>query len=444
MDSSSFGIDLLSLPATVGAFVLYYGCHRLLQLLGRWISPHFYTQLQKDQKDVRYFTFILGIAITFISTPACTVAFLQASDQNDVRGKPLLSSAAAQVCVASRTVLWTSELNRLDYSTGYVYHHVLSLLDLAYQLHARMPMRPHFALYASLATELFSDLGCTLAIMGFKAVNSSLGYRVQVINAVLLLLLRIPPIIYSAMFIPSIPGQSWELWLNIARVAIYAKFSVGVFLSEVKRLRMVEFDMRKPAHAIICQRYKVYMYGAAVCAAVLAVVTSSLALYANAFPNAWEATSTMDIAMTVLVTIFCALFGARLPAVLSEHRSSGLLRFQFFSETGYWLQPGIVGAILGVLLSGATSGINSRVMVATFLVSLPLGESIGRVGCHFGGCCGGVFHQWVDIPTQLFSSTLNLAAFAGSMLLFQSGRMNLYSVAIFHSEAIQMADYSTV
>jgi hypothetical protein len=105
MDSSFSDINFLSLPATVGPFVLYYGCHRLLQLVGRRISPHIYTQLQQDQKDSRYFTFILGIAITFISTPACTVAFLQATDQNDVRGNPLLSSAAAQMCVASRTVL---------------------------------------------------------------------------------------------------------------------------------------------------------------------------------------------------------------------------------------------------------------------------------------------------------------------------------------------------
>jgi hypothetical protein len=73
----------------------------------------------------------------------------------------------------------TSEHNRLDYSGGYVYHHVLSLLDLTYQLHARMPMKPHFAIYASLATEVFSSLGCALAIMGLKAVNSSLGYTVQ-------------------------------------------------------------------------------------------------------------------------------------------------------------------------------------------------------------------------------------------------------------------------
>ncbi|OCT54754.1 hypothetical protein CLCR_03125 [Cladophialophora carrionii] len=61
-----------------------------------------------------------------------------------------LRVGSAPVCVAARTVLWTSELNRLDYASGYVYHHVLSLLDLAYQLHARMPMRPRFALYASL------------------------------------------------------------------------------------------------------------------------------------------------------------------------------------------------------------------------------------------------------------------------------------------------------
>ncbi|ETI23054.1 hypothetical protein G647_04850 [Cladophialophora carrionii CBS 160.54] len=430
MDSSSFGINLLSLPATVGAFLLYYGCHRLLQLVACRISPQFYTQLQKDQKDVRYFSFILGIAITFISTPACTVAFLQATDHNDVRGKPLLSSAAAQVCVASRTVLWTSELNRLDYASGYVYHHVLSLLDLAYQLHARMPMRPHFALYASLATELLSNLGCVLAIMGLKAVNSSLAYRVQASNTALLLFLRIPPIIYSAMLIPSIPGQSWEFWLNIARVAIYAKFSVGMFLSEAKRLRMIELEMRKPAHAIICQRYKLYLYGVAVCAAVLAVVTSTLALYANAFPNAWKALSSMDIAATVLFTICCALFGARLPAILSEYRSSGLLRFQILSEAGYWLQTGVVGAVFGVLLSGATFRVDARVLIATLLISLPLGESIGRVGCQFGGCCGGVsHHQWMHVPTQLFSSTLNLAAFAGSMLLFHSERMSLYSVA---------------
>jgi hypothetical protein len=31
-----------------------------------------------------------------------------------------------------------------------------------------------------------------------------------------------------------------------------------MFLSEAKRLRMIEFDLRKPAHAIICQSYKLY------------------------------------------------------------------------------------------------------------------------------------------------------------------------------------------
>ena len=268
----------LSLPAISTAFLLYYGTQRALQSLWKRANPDFYAQLEKDSKVPRYFAFVLGMIITTISTPACITALRESSNSNDFLGGTNLSSASAQICVASRAVLWVSELNRLDYASGYVYHHVLSLSDLIYHLQVEMPLRPIFAIYASLVTELFSDFVCILALHGLKAATSPSVHRLQTINTVLLLSLRLPAVLYASTFLGSRTGDGWMLAINIASLAVYTRFLVRLFMSGARRLGIFQVIWMKQWQRLVFRKRQLYFYA-------VPVITASAAIYIASLQN---------------------------------------------------------------------------------------------------------------------------------------------------------------
>jgi phosphatidylglycerol:prolipoprotein diacylglycerol transferase len=65
-----------------------------------------------------------------------------------------------------------------------------------------------------------------------------------------------------------------------------------------------------------------------------------------------------------------------------------------------------------------------------FALALPAGEAVGRIGCHFNGCCYGIGSTWFcavyqhgawRVPTQLISAFIAFAIFA--VLLFGRDKM---------------------
>ncbi|KAH6665389.1 hypothetical protein B0J14DRAFT_231321 [Halenospora varia] len=321
----------LTFPSIFLWLVGYWIVERTIKNIFQYFVPAQFDTLYRERKDAQYFTFIMGVVITAVSTPICYKAFSDSNDFNDTLGSPNLSREG-QICIATRSVLWASELNRLDHSMGYIKHHLGSLGHLVYQLQAKMPMRLIYAIYTSLLTELFSDLVCILAIHGIKDTNSPLAYRIRVINTALLALLRIPAAIYAATFIPIPKVSDPRFWLNILSIFIYSRFLVRTFLAASDRLQLFQFVSTRPAHFRVAQAAKISLYSIFLALASFITAIISAVLYIQNSPQALTPSHLWGLRAQLLATGFSAFLGARIPSVLFRHKLRGIFSFRIFTQ----------------------------------------------------------------------------------------------------------------
>ncbi|KAI9733628.1 MAG: hypothetical protein M1834_003230 [Cirrosporium novae-zelandiae] len=384
--------DYLSMSSLLIYFSSYYILERIGRKVLHHVSPNLYKHLQAEQTLVRYLTFAIGVFVTLIATPICLQALQESSSDNDVLGQPQKSSPAGQVCLASRGVLWISELNRLDYSNGYVVHHLSSLGYLLYQLQFRLPLRPIYAIYASLFTELFSDLACMLVYQGLKADTSSLAYRVRVINTLSLLFLRVPPIVYAASFLGEYTLSNPLLWMNIISLFLYTRFIFNIARSDLSTLKILTFISEKPAHLLLFQRYKLPLYGLFFSAASFTTAILTTFIFSHTSPKApLENSNTFQLSLQLLSAGLIALAGARIPAIIAENGSHRQVSSKLFARSGFWLQGAMLAGALGVNFIPFIEDPSDRThLLASLALVFPLGEAIGRIGCHYAGCCGRV------------------------------------------------------
>jgi hypothetical protein len=376
-------------------FIIELGIKKIFKFL----NPKRYTQLYNDRKDIQYFAFIMGILITAITTPFCATAFISSNPAELTH-----ISMAGQVCIASRSVLWVSELNRLDHSVAYLAHHFASLGYLIYHLQVRLPLQIIYGFYASLATELFSDARCLLDIHGIKPATSLLAYRIHLTNTILLVVLRIPPIIYGVTFLPSWVMLGPVFWINAACLLFYTRFILNLITTGARRIKMFEFVAISPAHIRVCQTFSASIYSIffSIASFFAAVITSTVYLnYSRAVGISNENT---HLTTQFLFTGFSGLVGARIPSILMSGDTQALLTAKFFDKTPLWLQGSITGMAFSV---GVSPLVNRERFMLALCLSLPCGEAIGRVGCHFAGCCGWDEGSTRQNSLQIRSSTLN-------------------------------------
>jgi hypothetical protein len=417
----------LSLPSILVYLASYFVIERIIKKTFRYFFPVLFEQLLRERKDAQTFAFFMGILITAVSTPVCYKALKDSNDSNDVLGKPNLSTAG-QICVASRSVLWASELNRLDHSNGYIVHHLSSLGYLVYHLQFKFPLRIIYAFNASLLTELFSDLACLLTVFGFKACNSALAYRIQVTNTFLLVILRIPPIIYAASFLPMNSMSDPVFWVNAACLLIYARFVVNTILAASIRLRIFEVVSKRPAYVRVAQSVNIPIYGAFFSLASFVTAVLSGAIYSRSTRSTSNSADSTRLNIQLLLTGFAAFIGARLPYVLGQHGASAIFSSKLLSRSDLWLQGGTSAAALSIVASPLTE---RSQLLFSFCLALPIGEAIGRIGCYYAGCCGGHGGQLRRIPVQLKSAFLNVVAGTAVLLLHIFTDMQLEKAAMF-------------
>lgn len=150
--------------------------------------------------------------------------------------------------------------------------------------------------------------------------------------------------------------------------------------------------------------------------------------------------SSNDILILACYIIPLAIIGARLYYVAFEH--SNITSFwQVFAiwEGGMAIYGGVIGGAIAIGLYCLIHKKNFFDLADIVVVSLILGQAIGRLGCYFGGCCYGIpteqqslmwFPMSVKIDgvwhlsTMFYESAWNFAVFAVLMLL-------LYKVKFF-------------
>ncbi|MCJ1355722.1 MAG: hypothetical protein MMC33_005714 [Icmadophila ericetorum] len=423
----------LSVPTLLTYFTGYYLVEQAAQKILPRFNPEFYARLALAGQSRRYFAFVMGILITLVSTPLCLQAWSDSSNANDIPNHPQASSFASQTCIALRSVLWVSELNRLDFSSAYVVHHLSSLGYLVYHLQARVPLRALYAIYASLITELVSDLACIMTLHGLKPGTSPWTYRVKATNAVLLILLRLPPVVYAISTVKQYSYSDPIFWTCATSLLIYTLFLVRCFTTQASQLKMFQLDLVKPAYITLVQRYRTPLYSIFFSTASLLTAFSTVLIYAFTSDHRLASKEYSDVYLQIGFTGFMALLGARLPSVLYEGGLEAVLSRKLFARSGYWLQSAMLFAIVSIVLFPILPNNKDRTRLLSSLALVsPLGEALGRVGCHFAGCCGCIKStKGSVIPVQSLTATLNSSAVIVLLFLLYTQCLTLSTAASF-------------
>ena len=402
--SLAANMDLLSFPAMLLYLTAYFVVELFIKKIFQHFHPNFYDTLYRERKDIQYFAFTMGILITIFSAPTCYKALQESSNTNDVLGNPN-SSAAGHICMASRGVLWASELNRLDHSSKFIMHHLSSIGYLFYHLQAGFPLRIIYAFYASLITEMFSTTACLVTLHGLKPESSKLAYRVQVTNWALLVLIRLPPSAYAATFLPMHSMTDPVFWVNAACLFIYTRFNVNVIINVARRLEILKVVGTRPAYMRIGQRFNISLYGSffGIASFVGAVLASKTYIQSSQRQLSEKDISRLNLQL--LLTGLMAFLGARIPSALTQNGPQGILGSKLFTTKGAWIQGAMAATVLSLVISPL---VERYQLFLSLAMVLPVGEAIGRVGCYFAGCCGD--HRSRKIPIQLQSVVLNAIA----------------------------------
>lgn len=126
--------------------------------------------------------------------------------------------------------------------------------------------------------------------------------------------------------------------------------------------------------------------------------------------------------MVVAIGFVCAMVGAKLTQLVAEGwplRISTAVALDP-RNGGRALLGGLIFGWIGVEIAKRRLGIR-RSMGDFFALALPAGEAVGRIGCHFNGCCFGekcdlpwaVYqHGALRQPAQLYSAAVALFTFA--------------------------------
>ncbi|KAI8245593.1 hypothetical protein K4K55_001261 [Colletotrichum sp. SAR 10_96] len=217
----------------------YQLANRLLHYVVKRYNPSFYATLEKDRssKLAPYFVFPLGILFTLVSTPICLYAYGNTPRESDVFGVQRPFTTRGKVCLASRGILWVSELPLLAFSPEYVTHHVLSLASLLLVLVRNMPRLPIYLIYAGLITELFSDTVALLRLHGRHA-GSSVAFRAAMLaNVVGMILLRILPIV---VFTAGMQKTSLDY---VGGIMMYCAYLLRLSFLQLKILEFIEGNL---------------------------------------------------------------------------------------------------------------------------------------------------------------------------------------------------------
>ena len=145
-----------------------------------------------------------------------------------------------------------------------------------------------------------------------------------------------------------------------------------------------------------------------------------------------------DILIVTCYILPLAVIGAKIYYVLfslDEYPTFASV-FENFGN-GFAIYGGVIGGALGILLYSLIHKKNFFAVADIAVVSLILGQAIGRIGCYFGGCCYGIVvadpsQQWFPFATFehgawhystfFYEALWNIIFFAVLMLFLYLGK----------------------
>lgn len=239
-----------------------------------------------------------------------------------------------------------------------------------------MSLKPLYLIYASLVTELFSTASCILTIAGYTSTNSWAARRIQQANVIAVPLVRIPAAIYGLTGLTGLSrtGQAAAIFF----LGGYTWSFLRTKPRDFRRLGMLP-QIGWVVSGRLALAKGLNLFGVFASAGYWAVVLSTIAIYMHSAGSH----DRQAVANLLSQAGLAGYLGARVPSLLGKGGSIGL-------RTGYWFQAGILGVVLAIMFTPFSRlDMTDRVAVlSAVIMSVPMGEGVGRLGCHFAGCCG--------------------------------------------------------
>lgn len=156
-----------------------------------------------------------------------------------------------------------------------------------------------------------------------------------------------------------------------------------------------------------------------------------------------------EMIVVMAISLGAALFGAGLLYVLVSYPSEVLLdkivngEFDFLSEIGSVYYGGLIGGILGAIVALRWQKLDVKKVEQCVVPFLPLGHSIGRLGCLLAGCCYGFEYTGplavrsafvigkTLFPIQGVEALLNLKIMAILLLYIRKNRPSYHILALY-------------
>lgn len=427
-----------------------------------------------------YILFLVGLLLSATTTPICVAALTSTNSDVDRSGLPRELSLPERLCLGSRAVLWISEIPGFRHSPEYTTHHVFSLASLGLTLLSNLPLRPLYLIYAGLVTELASDTIALFRLHGMHHDPSRPYLIVSLLNVVGILFLRvIPAVTFAVAYLQPSKGLATKAYG--VSVCFYCGWLLTIAFKQLRNLGYVKLDLERPVSVLLGGRLRISIFSLLLGLAMAVAQISTRMIYCLNQKTALSDAEEHSMAITGLGAAFSGLVGAKfvndrmsgtmeaLPVQSKLHlratatnfcsdqstlhsnytgrarceeqphkklnrqpRLENTLKrqvFEYLSLQGISIQGGLLFATTWVMLGCTLSqSIDRMLLLHSMSISLPLGESIGRLGCYFGGCCGSKLDakgKSLFPAIQLLSAGLNMAIFCTLAVPLATGRLSV-------------------
>ena len=145
------------------------------------------------------------------------------------------------------------------------------------------------------------------------------------------------------------------------------------------------------------------LYGICYLTGILAAMAAAFLLCKK------KKTDLFDFAYSAVFAVFAGLIGAKLLFIAISFREITELGLGFgeIMRGGFVFYGGLLGGIAGLWLFAKIQKVRITDLLDIYAAVLPLGHAIGRLGCHFAGCCYGVEHDGFLSVTYAQSDNLH-------------------------------------
>ena len=113
-----------------------------------------------------------------------------------------------------------------------------------------------------------------------------------------------------------------------------------------------------------------------------------------------------DILLLACYILPLSILGARTYYVIFAKESYSFIEFFKIWEGGLAILGGVIGGAIGIILYCVIHKKNFLNIADIAVISLALGQGIGRIGCYFAGCCYGIevmdsSLMWFPLSTKI-------------------------------------------